>query len=149
MKTLIGLSAMAALAIMQTSDPAELIRLEQKRLQGKWRVIAAESKGEKVPTKELGDIVLVFADDTIETFENKKSAVKYTYRLKPDRKPKQLDFVYSIGPKKGRIDRGIYLFQGDRLTFCIQEDETRPRASEFKTDADSGLSLVVLERLKN
>jgi uncharacterized protein (TIGR03067 family) len=148
MRTTIAVGGLAALFAMQTPDVAELIRKDKERMQGTWKVIAAESKGEKVPAKELADLFLIFEDDTIQVQEDKKKQDRYTYRLTPDRKPKEIDFAYTKGPKKGRTDRAIYLFQGDRLTFCIQEDEGQPRPKEFNTEPDTALFLVVLERVR-
>lgn len=148
MKTTMALGILAAFLTMQTPEVVELIRKDKERLQGTWKVIAAESKGEKVPAKELNDLFLIFEDDMIQVQEDKKKQDRYTYRLTPDRKPKEIDFAYTKGPKKGRTDRAIYLFQGDRLTFCIQEDEAQPRPKEFNTEPDTALFLVVLERVR-
>jgi uncharacterized protein (TIGR03067 family) len=148
MKTTIAFGVLAALFATQTPEVAELIRKDKERLQGTWKVIAAESKGEKVPAKDLGDLFLIFEDDTIQVQEDNKKQERYSYRLAPDRKPKEINFAYTKGPKKGRTDRAIYLLQGDRLTFCIQEDESQPRPKVFNTEPDTALSLVVLERVK-
>jgi uncharacterized protein (TIGR03067 family) len=138
----------AALVLGQGTDVDALIRKDQKRLQGKWQVVAAETKGKRLVSKELGELYLVIEDDTIQVIENKKPATKYAFRLMPDKTPKRIDFMYTSGAKKGRTDRGIYQFQGERLTFCIQEDEKQLRPIEFATDSESALSLVVLERVK-
>jgi len=148
MKTTMVAGGLAVLFAMQTPEVAELIRKDKERLQGTWKVIAAESKGEKVSAKDLGDLFLIFDGDTIQVQEDKKKQDRYSYRLTPDRKPKEIDFAYTKGPKKGRTDRAIYLFQGDRLTFCIQEDESQPRPKEFNTEPDTALFLVVMERVR-
>jgi uncharacterized protein (TIGR03067 family) len=146
MRATIGLAALACLLAGQ--GESELARKDRERMQGKWKVLAAESRGEKVPAKDLEDLILLFEDDTIQVTEGGKTQKKYRFKLNPERKPREIDFTYTAGPKKGQTDRGIYQFQGDRLTFCIQEnkDELRPR--EFATEADTGLFLVVLERLR-
>jgi uncharacterized protein (TIGR03067 family) len=148
MKTSIGLGVLAMLLAAQNSDLKELIRKDQERLQGTWRIIAAESTGERVPSKDLGELFLIFDGDSIQVQEDKKKQDRYTFRLNPERKPKEIDFSYTKGPKKGRTDRAIYLFQGDRLTFCIQEDETQARPKDFNTEPNTALSMVVLERVK-
>ena len=148
MKTTLSLGVLAALLAAQNTDLKELIRKDKERLQGTWQIIAAESKGEKVPAKDLGELFLIFDGDSIQVQEDKKKQDRYTFRLNPERKPKQIDFSYTKGPKKGRTDRAIYLFQGDRLTFCIQEDETKDRPKEFNTERETALFLVVLERVK-
>jgi uncharacterized protein (TIGR03067 family) len=148
MKTTIGFGVLAALLAVQTSDLKELIRKDRERLQGTWKIIAAESKGEKVLSKDLGELFLIFDGDSIQVEEDKKKQDRYSFRLNPERKPKEIDFSYTKGPKNGRTDRAIYLFQGDRLTFCIQEDATQPRPKNFNTEPDTAFSLVVLERVK-
>src|ERR1043166_771666 len=92
---------------------------EQKRFQGTWKVIAAEQKGEKVKARDLEGLFLIIDGDAIQVRENGKVQERYTFKLIPDKKPKQITFTYTEGPKKGRTDRGIYRFLGDRLTFCI------------------------------
>jgi uncharacterized protein (TIGR03067 family) len=148
MKMTLGFGVLAALLAAQNSDLKELIRKDQERLQGTWRIIAAESKGEKVASKDLGELFLIFDGDSIQVEEDKKKQDRYTFRLNPERKPKEIDFSYIKGPKKGRTDRAIYLFQRERLTFCIQEDETQGRPKDFNTEPNTALSLVVLERVK-
>jgi uncharacterized protein (TIGR03067 family) len=148
MTTLATVGTLAGLLVLQAAGEPEATRKDRDRLQGKWKVIAAQSKGEKVATKDLADLFLVFEDDGIQVVENKKTQVKYTYRLHAQDKPKQIDFTYTTGPKKGRTDRGIYRFQGERLTFCIQEDGAQPRPTEFATAADTALFLIVLERVQ-
>jgi uncharacterized protein (TIGR03067 family) len=148
MKLTMSIGVLAALLATQNSDLKELIRKDKERLQGTWQIVAAESKGEKVPAKDLGELFLIFDGDSIQVQEDKKKQDRYTFRLNPERKPKEIDFSYTKGPKKGRTDRAIYLFQGDRLTFCIQEDETKGRPTDFKTEPKTELSMVVLERLK-
>jgi uncharacterized protein (TIGR03067 family) len=148
MKAMIALGAVAGLLALQTSELPELVRKDRERLQGTWKVIAAETGGEKVPAKDLAEMFLIFEDDTIQVRENKKVQVSYRFKLDPERKPKEINFTYTSGPKKDRTDRGIYLFQGERLTFCIQEDPLAPRPKVFDTESEGKLSLVVLERLK-
>jgi uncharacterized protein (TIGR03067 family) len=149
MKTTIALGACAGLFALQTADLPEPVRKDRQRLQGTWKVIAAENRGEKVPAKEIADLFLIFEEDTIQVRENKKVQVTYCFKINPERKPKEIDFTYTSGPKKGRTDRGIYLFQGERLTFCIQEDPLEARPKAFDTEPDSKRSLVVLERVKS
>jgi uncharacterized protein (TIGR03067 family) len=149
MKSLLGLATVAAtLLAWQGSDLDDLIRKDKERMQGSWRVIAAESKGEKVEAINLKGLLLTFEGDDIQVKENKEVQKRYAFKLRPDKKPKQIDFTYTAGPRRGKTDRGIYQFQGERLTFCIQEDEELARPREFETELKSSLFLVVLERVK-
>ena len=148
MKMLIATAAIAAFVTVVVHAGDDRIRDEQKRFQGTWKVVAAEQKGEKVPAKELEGLLLIISGDTIQVKENDKTQERYSFKLMPEKKPRQVDFTYKEGPRKGRTDRGIYQFQGDRLTFCIEEDEKVTRPRDFATNADSSLSLVVLERVK-
>jgi uncharacterized protein (TIGR03067 family) len=54
------------------------------------------------------------------------------------------------GPEKGKTVQGIYKFERDRLIICMRGPETaeKGRPKEFKTEADSGLGIMTLERIK-
>jgi uncharacterized protein (TIGR03067 family) len=62
--------------------------------------------------------------------------------------PKAMNLTIKFGPNKGRVDRAIYEFDGDRVRICIQsnKDEVRPR--NFAAPAGSKLWLVTLQRTK-
>ncbi len=148
MTTRLTIIALGGLLLAQAVDVEELVQKDRDRLQGTWKVISAESKGERVPARDIAGMALLIDGDSIRVREAGKVHDRYRYKINPARKPKEINFTYVAGPKKGRTDRGIYAFQGDRLLFCIQEEPLSPRPGEFATDPDTALFLVILERVK-
>jgi uncharacterized protein (TIGR03067 family) len=118
---------------------------DQKAIQGRWKVVTCEIDGDKVATEDFsvvitGDKILVKDEGLIKEF---------TYTLDPTQKPKHIDWVPTFGVKKGSVIPGIYRLDGNKLVFCTKsgpEDANRPAA--FKTEAESQLSLMVLQREK-
>ena len=129
-------------------DISDAIKKDKAALQGVWKVTASESKGEKVSAEELKDLHLLFRGDAILIREGGTTAENFTFLLDPIKKTKEIDVTLKVGPQKGRVDRGIYEIDGDRLRICIQSNKDAPRPREFSTNANSELWLVVLQRTK-
>lgn len=121
---------------------------EVRRLQGAWKVVRAESKGEQVPMEDLLQLAIIFVDDAIQVKEGDKINEKFVYALDLKHKPRRIDFTFTDGPKKGRTDRAIYKLDGDDLQICIQEDRNAPRPTDFVTKQGTSLSMVVLKRAR-
>lgn len=129
-------------------NSVELMRKDRERLQGDWKVVQAVSKGVVVPKEELEDLHLIFKDDLIQVREGDKVNDKFNFKIDPTKKPKEIDFTFSDGPKKGRTDKAIYLLDGDDLKFCIQEAKDGARPTDFVSKTGAEVSLVVLKRSK-
>ena len=69
--------------------------------------------------------------------------------MDPAKKPKEIDVTGDEGPNKGKTMKGIYQLEKDKLKICLCEDRNNnQRPTEFKVNADSGHTLVTLERAK-
>jgi uncharacterized protein (TIGR03067 family) len=135
------------LAVAASTDPDQ-VREEKRNLQGTWKVIAAEARGEISARKEIEELEIIFTGDNIQVREGGKVQERFTYKLDIDKTPRAIDFTFTEGKKKGRTDRGIYLLDGNNLKICIQENKDAARPEEFTTRAGTDLSLVVLRRFK-
>ena len=141
-------TAAATLLLAGGQDITEAIRKDRAALQGTWKVTASTSKGEKVPADDLKELFLIFRGDAILIREGGKSAENFSYLLDPTKKIKEIDLTLKVGAKAGKVDRGIYQFDGDTLRICIQSNKDEPRPREFRSPAGSDLWLVVLQRTK-
>jgi uncharacterized protein (TIGR03067 family) len=139
---------LAGALVLFGGDLTELIRKDKAALQGTWHVTAAEDNGEKVPAEGVKDLFLIFKGDAIHIREAGKTDEKFSFLLTPNKKPKEIDMTYKAGPKKGQTDRGIYVIDGKTLKICMQSNKDADRPREFRTRANSNLSLVILERTK-
>ena len=138
----------AALVWSAAATNPELIQEEKQNLQGTWKVVFAESRGEVAPQKEIDGMEIIFAGDTIQVREKGKVQERFKFKLDPTMTPRAIDFTFTEGKKKGRTDRGIYQIEGNNLKICIEENKDAPRPRDFATKEGSDLSLVVLKRFK-
>lgn len=146
------MNSLAAFAIVGVlisgGDVADAIKKDRAALQGTWKVVESVSKGEKVPADDLKDLFLIFKGDAILIREGGKTAENFTFTLDPTKKTKEIDLTLKVGPQKGRVDRGIYEIDGERLRICIQANKDAARPREFVSRPNTELWLVVLQRTK-
>src|SRR5438128_1751177 len=121
----------AALLMSAGGEVTEGIRKDKAALQGTWKVVSSESKGEKVPAEDLKDLFLIFRGEAIHIREGGKTAENFSFLLDPTKKIKEIDVTRKGGPQKGRVDRGIYEIDGDKLRICIQANKNEARPREF------------------
>lgn len=60
-----------------------------------------------------------------------------------------MDLAHQDGLLRDKTWEAVYQLDGDNLKLCYAEaDSGKARPSQFKTEADSGLMLVILKRDK-
>jgi uncharacterized protein (TIGR03067 family) len=102
---------------------------------------------DKEIVKELAAVRVVFAGDRC-TFEHPPgNEEKGTFRLRPSKKPKQIDLLGERGPLQAQ---GIYELEKDRLKLCWDRQfKTRGRPTRFANGKDGqDPFLLVLVRQK-
>jgi uncharacterized protein (TIGR03067 family) len=121
------------------------IKFEQEKLEGTWKVIRAESDGQKVPDDALKGFKMVFKGDTY-TAHIGEDKTEGTYKLDLRKSPRRMDILPKTGSDKGKVQLAIYQLQGNMLTICgAQPDKDRP--TKFDTKDQPGCSLMVLRRV--
>lgn len=140
--------AVAVLAAAAADRPAAEDDL--KKMQGTWTVKALTTDGKPVPAAALEGAALVIAGNKYryrgdENFEG-------TLTLVASASPKEINstFTQTVGTttKETGVARGIYKFEGGRLTFCWAQVGSEKRPKEFRSDPKSGHRLLVLERAR-
>jgi uncharacterized protein (TIGR03067 family) len=128
-------------------QPADDIKL----LAGEWKVVALESNGKKAPAKELEGMRWSFKGSDVRFADpGEELGGKTSVKLDATQSPKHIDLVALEGPSKGTKSQGIYKLEKDRLVICMRDAEAakKGRPKEFSTEADSGLGLITLERVR-
>ncbi len=115
---------------------------DRDRLQGTWLLIALEKGGAKVTDDEVKGMKIVFAGDKI-TVHIKGEAKEGTYKLNPDKNPKEID----IDLKEKNIGEGIYQLDQDELKLAIDDEGKRPTV--FTTEDGKRHPVFLLKRQKN
>lgn len=114
-------------------------------LQGVWRPVSVESDGKLVARHHFENATLMIEGSRF-SLENPlpdaQQTIKGTLRINEAALPKQLILTLD----DGRLIEEIYEFDHQRLTVCYPTRHGN-RPSEFATAPNSGLSLVVYERI--
>ena len=127
------------------SDPKEAAgKKELARFQGNWRFVSMEVNGKQSSQEEYGKFKVVYHGDGCKVYDGDKLAAEViSIKLDPTKKPNTIDWI-----NQGRQVRGIYSLEENKLTICDREAAKGGRPTEFATTANSGLVLVVMNRVK-
>jgi uncharacterized protein (TIGR03067 family) len=119
---------------------------DEKRIQGTWTVVSMEQSGKKASDEEVKDAQITFAADGKLTAMHMGKVMEGTYKLNPDKKPRQMDVTFSKGGKE-ETHKAIYEFEKGTLKICGAETgDARPK--EFTTKEGDKRLLMVLRRVK-
>jgi RNA polymerase sigma-70 factor (ECF subfamily) len=113
-----------------------------QKLQGDWQAVALEHNGEKLSAEAVKLFRVVIRGNTI-TFDPDGNRREASFALSTNNKPKAI--LLKTDAKTPMV-RGIYALEDGRLKVCFDNDEGKATPTEFATKADSGLTLIVLER---
>ena len=119
---------------------------ELEKFTGTFKVVTFERDGKKSDDAELKKMKVVQkgADWTFYLDTDSTQGKDTVY---PDKSPKEIDSVYLNGPARDKVVKGIYKIDGEKITYCWAEPG-KDRPKDFATKADSGLTLMTLEKTK-
>lgn len=145
----------ALVAIVAGAAPAaDPVADEMKKLQGEWRVVEVEAKGQKV-SKDDADaknmrFVIKDTELTVGAADGSGAKRQKTFKVDPAKNPRHIDITSLDGQEKGTTAAGIYQLVKDRLTICMPyfTNDISKRPTELKVNGDDGLILITLERIK-
>jgi uncharacterized protein (TIGR03067 family) len=138
--TFLSTSLLTAGATPKSTPSAQ----DVKKLQGTWRVVKGESKGQAKPEDAIKDLKWVIKGNTITLKGDEGKNFELRFKLDAAQKPKTIDL---INPERKQTVQGIYQLDGKTLKLCVGvPGEKRPAA--FVTGEDLNVALFVLEREK-
>jgi uncharacterized protein (TIGR03067 family) len=139
----------SGLLLLVLQREPEVVRAEREKLQGIWKMTAAEIAGQDVlgPGKGIKNGKLVVRGTELFITRNDYDTVTSDYVLDPTQKPRTMDFVPRNGPEneRGRVHRAIYKLDGDTLTVCVNGPDLE-RPTEFKSAEGTQIMLFTLKR---
>ncbi len=119
-------------------------RADLEALQGIWRTVAVEVDGSPVASWLFENAKLVITGDRFalrNPLPDADQRMDGVLMVDADKVPKQLKLTLD----GGQILEEIYELEGNTLRVCYQTKSGK-RPTDFKTTAQSGLSVVVYER---
>lgn len=140
------LVANLSLAIAVAQSPGtDALRAEVARHQGVWAVTSFVREGKETPPEVAHSIVRVVEGDHVVWKRDGKPFAGTTVTLDPAKAPHTIDVVPDGGRARGKVVLGIYRLDGDTLVI-VMADPGKPRPTEFKAPAGSGLTLMSFKR---
>jgi uncharacterized protein (TIGR03067 family) len=131
-----------------THDRTGVVQKEIDRLRGDWAVVRTERDGNDVPA-DRGDLRTLSVRENHFTWDGPGGQAMGTFNLLPFRRPMEITFVHTNGPRQGEYQQGVYRLDGDRLTLCLAP--TLATGDELPNDfttAGTKRTLYVFERVK-
>jgi uncharacterized protein (TIGR03067 family) len=129
-------------------DLAEAIKIDRKRIEGTWRVVAIEINGDKVEDEVAKKITITIgADGSWNVDVDGNQAVQGTSTIDPIKTLKSIDFTPTTGDDKGKQSLGLYEVSDNELKFYVAPSG-QARPTEFSPTVGSQLILLTFERAK-
>jgi uncharacterized protein (TIGR03067 family) len=112
---------------------------------GKWKIVAAELGGRKLPTSEFEKQVLEMDKNSYQVIEDKVVATGTLQRIRGSN-PRALTMTCVFGPNQGKTFQCIYRFEREDLLMCYNlGGESLPTA--FETFDNTLLYLVRYKKI--
>ena len=137
-----GVGLLSAAAQKEGADKQEL-----EKFQGKWVPVSASIDGKALEEEEMKDRSMVFKGEKRILMYKDKERGTASLKIDPGKSPAQIDTTNEDGPGKGATLKGIYKFDGDKLTLCFVLN-SKDRPTEFASKPGSGTVLSVHKRAK-
>jgi uncharacterized protein (TIGR03067 family) len=155
--TLVGTAGCSRLRSPETSSSAQsrpeagtpaksrdLAKEDLDKLQGTWRIESSFWNG--VREADIArSVTIIFQGDKFIVVDRDGKRQEETIKLAPDQNPKAID---CSSKSDGQPSPGIYLLEGDKLTWCGAGGDKKVRPTSFDSKPGSKISLMVLRREK-
>jgi uncharacterized protein (TIGR03067 family) len=145
MRTILAVSA--TLVLVAVSSAEDAVKKEMAQLEGDWSMVSGEANGQALPKEFVeGGKRVAKGGETAITIGG-RVYFKATFTIDPSKKPKNIDYVMTEGPTKGKTHLGIYELDGDTVKFCFAAPG-QERPTEFTAKEGSQRTLSVWKRDK-
>ncbi len=128
------------------SAKAPKIADEETKFAGKWSFKSVKLNGKEMSGTLFKNALMTLKDNH---FSTSQAGVVHegVYIVDPTASPKIIDIVFTKGPDRGKVVRGVYSLEGDVYTICIGLNETtRPTALESKPGSGNVLEVLTREK---
>jgi uncharacterized protein (TIGR03067 family) len=124
------------------APPEKAVAEELKRLDGDWKIVAAEQGGAAV---ESGDLVTFSGGKCTVTNPATKIVLENTFSIDPSQTPKRIEVTNT---KTQKTWAGIYELNGDTLRCLFYGGKDAQVPTEFKTAKGGPEVMYTYERVK-
>jgi uncharacterized protein (TIGR03067 family) len=143
----IPLTALVSLLIAAEQPKEGDAEKELEKFQGRWTTVSRVDDGKASTEEDTKNHVITIKGDLLTVLNKDKEVATGRLKLDPSKNPGEYDLTYESGPNKGKVRKGIYMFEGDTLTTCLAAVGKEP-PKEFASKPGSGATLFVQKRQK-
>jgi uncharacterized protein (TIGR03067 family) len=121
---------------------------QDKKLEGKWELVAVTKAGEKMEVKdEKGQFLTIKGTEAVWRVGDREQRAEII--IDPPKKagmPGMIDLKPKEGPNQNKKIAGLYKLKDKTLVICLAEPE-KPRPTEFGAEKESGTVLFTFRRV--
>ena len=141
--------ACALAGLMVSAAWAKDAPADKEAVQGTWKMVSREVRGQSQPPGGPDDSSMVFKGDRFQILKAGRVMIEGTFKMDPTAKPRTIDMhvdkANDDAHTEGKTSLGIYELNGDDLRWCADEPGHETRPSEFSSQGERHM-LVVLKR---
>ena len=131
--------------LLQADDKADANKKDLATMQGDWALTSMTRDGMKFPDEDAQALFRTVKGKQYTVSRYEKVAGKGTFTIDATTKPHTIDFLPDTEKDKSRVLRGIYKFDGEKLTICYAP-AGKDRPTEFASKEGQNQTLAVWER---
>jgi len=132
--------------VIYEREPVEATKLERKRLEGTWQLIALERDGNQAPDDDVKKLGLTIgADGSWSLTDDGNQIVQGTSQIDTAKTPRTIDFTPTTGNDAGKVSYGVYQVTAKSLKFCVGHPGIA-RPTEFSSAQGSQHLMFTFER---
>jgi len=114
-------------------------------LEGEWDLVSAVMDGKPMDDSMVKWVNRVTRGNQTTVYAGPQVMLKVEFTVDASTTPKAIDYVILAGPNLGKIQHGIYEFEGDLLKMCVAAPGTA-RPTAFESVPGDGGTLTVWKR---
>ena len=127
----------------------DAVGAELKALQGRWKAVALEAGGKRLPKDAVPDFTFIVGEGGKSIGKTSKTEYHSRMSVDPRKNPKTIDNAHETGAHKGKKQFGVYKLEGEKWTVCMTapgaREKDRPKSLDTK---DTANVVFVFERMK-
>ena len=143
MKPQLSLVAACVLLVPVAWAVEEKSKSDKDALQGTWSMISCSQDGKPLPEDVIKSISVVVSGDKMTQIMGDQKH-EHTYKLNPDKSPKEID----VDLGDGKVGKGIYELKGDTFKVAHGSMPDSPRPKNFTSKEGSGVLIAEFKRAK-
>ena len=114
-------------------------------LEGEWDLVSAVMDGKPMDDSMVKWVTRVTRGNQTTVYAGPQVMLKVEFTVDASTTPKAIDYVGLAGPNQGKVQHGIYEFEGDLLKMCVAAPGTA-RSTTFESMPGDGSTLTVWKR---